>query len=168
MALTAEERRALALAEVYQHRPGGEQVLLTLEFNHPSFDVPARVVADNTPLEARLETGEVVQFEDVTFSAVGPGVGDGRWPEIELALNVVGGDLEALLERSLRTPEPVSMIAREYVRSLAFEGPSRVIFDLELDRTRTTDLSITGTAGFFGLDRTFGYTYDPTRYPGLG
>lgn len=168
MALTPEDRRRLALAEVYQHRPGGEQVVLTLEFNHPSFDVPARVVADNQPLQARLETGELVRFEDVTFTAVGPGVGDGRWPEIELSLNVVGGDLEDMLDRSVRTTDPVSIIAREYLRSLALEGPSRVIFDLELDRTRTTDLTITGTAGFFGLDRTFGYTYDPARYPGLG
>lgn len=167
MALTAEQRREQALAEVQQHRPAGEQAVLTLEFNHPSFDEPARVVNDNDDLDAVTEAGEHVTFVAAIFSAVGPAAGEGRWPEIEITVDMIASALEPILDQSLDEAEPVTIIAREYVRSLASDGPARVIAGLELDTTTTSDLSITGTAGFYGLDRRFGYTYDTTDYPGL-
>lgn len=167
MALTQEERLRLSLAEVRQHRPSGEQVILTLELNHPAFDEPARVAADNEDLEALLETGEVVTFTSAYFTATGPAVGESRWPEIALSIDVIASVLEEHLDASLASAAPVTITAREFVRSIALEGPSRVIRNLELDRTTATDLTIDGTAGFFNLDRRFGYTYDPTSYPGL-
>lgn len=167
MALSGEERRRLALAEVHNHRPGGEVVLMTLQFEHPEFDEPALVVNDNADLDARLETGELVTFRHTTFRKIGPAQGDGRWPEIELSVNVIGSDLEEMLDRSLGSRAPVRITFRDYVRSIALEGPAQVLRGLELDVTTTGDFTVTGRAGFFGLNRRFGYVYDPALYPGL-
>ncbi|WP_425092012.1 DUF1833 family protein [Tropicimonas sp. S265A] len=167
MALSSEERRELALAEAYQHRPSGTQVVLTLQFDHPSFDVPARVVNDTAPLDAMLETGEQAHFIAALFSAALPANGDGRWPEIDLWVDVIGSELEAALDQSLGATEPVVVTAREYIREIADMGPSFVLPALELDSSSTSDLIVRGRAGYFGLDRRFGYTYDPSDYPGI-
>jgi hypothetical protein len=170
MALTASDRRRLALAEVHQHRPVGEVPVIALEFRHPSFaasDVP-RVVNDNEDLDAILETGERVLFLAGAFSAVGPAAGEGHWPKIELAVDGVSSKLEPYLEQALGAPDPIEVILREYLRSLALDGPSRVVSGLELDRSTTGDLRITGTAGYFGFNKRYGRIYDPRLYPGLG
>jgi hypothetical protein len=167
MALTPESRRQRALEEVRAHRPAGLQEVTTLEFGHPAFDAPARVVADNADLLARLETGEVVTFLAVAFTHAGPSLGDGRWPQIELGIDNAASILEPHLEAALATAAPVTLTVRVYVRQFALEGPGRIIRGLELDRTRASDLRISAVAGFFGLDRKFGTTYDPSRYPGL-
>lgn len=170
MALSAAERRRLALAEVQQHRPAGERAVITLEFRHPAFpenEVP-RVVNDNEDLDARLETGEVTLFLAGAFGATGPAAGEGYWPKIELAVDGVSTKLEPYLELALSAQEPVEVILREYLRSQAMDGPARVVSGLELDRSTTGDLRITGTAGYFGFDRRFGRIYDPRLYPGLG
>lgn len=170
MAVTREERRRLALAELHQHRPTGEQAVITLEFRHPSFpaaEIP-RVVHDNADLEARLETGEFVTFLAAAFHAVGPAAGENRWPKIEVSVDGVSGQLEPYLELALSAQEPVEVILREYVRSWAGDGPARVIRGLELDRTTVGDLRVSGTAGYFGFDKRYGRIYDPRLYPGLG
>ena len=170
MALSPQERRRLALAEVQQHRPVGEIELIALEFRHPAFpeDEIPRVVHDNADLEARLETGETVLFLAAAFSAIGPASGDNRWPKIELSVDGVSSQLEPWLDQALASTAPIEVILREYVRSWAMDGPSRVIRGLELDRTTVGDLRITGTAGYFGFEKRYGKTYDPARYPALG
>lgn len=170
MALTPTERRRLAQAEIHQHRPAGEQALVALEFRHPSFpeaEMP-RVVHDNDDLEARLETGETVVFLAAAFTAIGPAAGENRWPKIELSVDGVAAKLEPWLDRALGSTAPIEVIVREYVRSWALDGPSRVIRGLELDRTTVGDLRVSGTAGYFGFEKRYGKTYDPRRYPGLG
>lgn len=161
------QKRARALAELHQHHPSGLQCVLTLEFSHPAFDVPARVVADNADLDALLETGEAVTFQAVAFTAIGPGSGEGRWPEIEIAIDNAARLLEPHLEAALGQDTPISITFREYIRQLAHDGPGRVISGFELDRTVAGDFRVTGTAGFHGLDKRFGTIYDPARYPSL-
>jgi hypothetical protein len=170
MVLTPEQRRELALAEVRQHRPAGQQEVVTLEFRHPSFPVDEipRVVNDNEDLAARLEDGSTALFVFAAFNAVGPAAGENRWPEIELSVDGIAAELEPHLERALDDDAPVQVILREYVRAFAMEGPARVISGLELDRTVVGDLTVRGTAGRYGFDRRFGRIYDPRKYPGLG
>lgn len=170
MAMTAETRRRLALAEVQQHRPAGEQAVIALEFRHPSFpaaEIP-RVVHDNAELEARLETGETVLFLAAAFTAIGPAAGENRWPKIDMSIDGVSAKLEPWLDLALGSTAPIEVVLREYVRSWAMDGPSRVIRGLELDRTTVGDLRVSGTAGYFGFEKRYGKTYDPARYPGLG
>lgn len=160
-------RQEKALAELHQHRPSGLQSVLTLTFAHPAFDDPVRVVADNSELQAALENGKVVTFEPVAFRAVGPGTGEGRWPEIDIALDNASSVLERHLDAAIDVGAPVSVTFREYIRQFAHEGPGRIVRGLELDRTVCGDFSVRGTAGFYGLDRRFGLTYDPSDYPTL-
>lgn len=167
MVLSSEDRRNRAIAEVHAHRPEGQQVVTTIEFDHPGMDEPARVVADNDDLEAALESGEIVTFKAVAFRHAGPAQGDSRWPEIELTIDGAAGILEPHLEAALGLDAPIMVTVRDYLRQSALDGPGRVIAGLELDNTKSGDLSVTGTAGFYGLDRKFGTTYDPSTYPGL-
>ena len=75
--------------------------------------------------------------------------------------------IEPWLDKALVTDAPITVTFREYVRERAMDGPGRVIAGMELDRTRAGDLTISGTAGFYGLDQKFGMTYDPTEFPGV-
>lgn len=167
MALTPFERRRRALEEVRASRPTGLSVVTTLELTHPAFDEPARVVNDNADLEATIETGETVTFRAVAFGHVGPAQTDGRWPEIQLSIDGAARLLEPYLDAALGSDVPIRLTFREYVRQRATEGPGRVIDGLELDQTRSGEMVVTGNAGFYGLDRKFGITYDPSVYPGL-
>ena len=167
MALTNEERRALALAEVRHARPAGQIALATIELSHPALAEPARVVCDNHALTARLETGDVVEFTAVAFTAVPPAQSETRWPQIDLRIDGAAALIEEKLEQALAVDAPIEVTFREYVRDDAMEGPARVISGLELDKTDTDDLSVRGTAGFAGLDARFGLTYDPAEYPGV-
>lgn len=167
MPLTAEARRQRALDEVEAHRPTGRQAVATLEIAHPSLAQPVRVVADNADLVARLEDDQVVTFTALAFQAAPPAQLESRWPEIELRLDAAANLIEPHLEATLASDAPVTLVFREFVREIADEGPSRVIAGLELDRSQAGDLVITGVAGFYGLDRKFGTTYEPDRYPGI-
>lgn len=170
MVLSTADRQRIALEEVRQHRPPGEHSVITLEFRHPGFpqgEAP-RVVHDNADLTARLETGQVATFIGTRFSAIGPATGENRWPKIELGVDIIGGELERHLDAALATDDPVEVVFREYLRSWAMDGPSRVIAGLELDNTTTGDITVRGTAGYFGFDTRFGRIYDPSIYPSLG
>lgn len=173
MTLTVQERRELALREVEARRPGGLQTVITLELRHPSLSEPVRVVADNDPLEARLEedapvnAGEIVTFQDLAFQAAPPERADGRFPEIDLRLDGAAGIIEPHLEAAMETDTPIDLVWREYIREEAEDGPGRVYRGFEIDSTSATDLTVTGKAGIYGLDRRFGKTYDLEEYPGL-
>ncbi len=167
MAMSAAERRAHALREVHHARPTGLQAVVTLELSHPAMDEPARVVADNMDLEAALETGETVTFKAMAFQSIGPAQSESRWPEIALSLDGVADIIEPYLDQSLLTDHPVTVTFREYLRERAHEGPGQIISGLELDNSTSNDFTVTGTAGYYGLDRKFGRYYDPSVYPGV-
>lgn len=173
MTLTPSERRERALREVEARRPAGLQSVTTLELRHPSLPEPVRLVADNAPLDARLEAdapveaGQVVTFLDLAFQAAPPEQAEGRFPEIELRLDGAAHLIEPHLEAVLEDDTPIELIWREYIREDALEGPGRVYRGFELDSTRASDLTVSGRAGVYGLDRRFGKTYDLEEYPGL-
>jgi hypothetical protein len=168
MALTPEHRREQALREVHQHRPDGLHAVVTIEATHSRFDQPLRIVADNEDLTAALETGEIVEFQAVAFRSIGPAQGESRWPEVELTIDGASDIIEPYLDQATAIDEPVIVTVREYVRHYALQGPGRVIEGLELDKSTAGDLQVTGTAGFYGLDKKFGRIYDPSKFPGLG
>lgn len=165
--MSDEERRELALAEVRAARPVGQQSVLTIELSHPSLDEPAYIIQDNADLDARLETGEAVTFRAVSFQLTPPAQSGSRWPEIDLRVDGASGILEPQLDAALAQDEPIMVTFREFVRDDALDGPARVISGLELEKTTAGDLEISGTAGFYGLDRRFGKIYDPAEYPGV-
>lgn len=173
MSLTNAERRALALQEVHASNPRGRHIVATLELRHPTLTEPVRVVADNDDLTAKLEetapvdAGETVTFSAMAFQATPPERADGRWPEMELALDGAALAMEPHLEAAMLSDDPVDIVWREYIREDAAEGPGRVILGLELDSTRSGDAAVTGTAGVYGLDRRFGQTFTLEEYPGL-
>lgn len=168
MAISPQSRRLQALQEVHNHRPEGHHAVMTIEANHSAFDEPLRIVADNEDLTALLETGEEVVFQAVAFRHIGPAQSEGRWPEIELTMDGAADIIEPYLDQATEIDEPVVVTVREYVRAYAMEGPGRVIEGLELDKSTSGDLQVTGTAGFYGLDKRFGTVYDPIKYPGIG
>lgn len=162
--MTPEEKREAALREVQNLRPVGRQAVIALEISHSAWAEPARIVADNADLPARLEDGTQVTFTAVAFQAAPPAQGENRWPEVDLRVDGASRLLEPLLEQALAGETPINVTFYEYVRDEALEGPARVISGLELETSSATDLTISGIAGFFGLDKIFGLTYDPQTY----
>lgn len=112
-----------ALASAYASAPETEVILETLEFLHPLFTVPRRIVNDHTALTATLEDdapanpGAEVTFEACYFNLKKPSESDsGRVPELIITVRNVErifGDLE-LLKGSL---VPIECIYRPYLIS---------------------------------------------------
>lgn len=153
------------IREAYASAPKDIVVLYTLEFWHPSFDVPARVVRDHGVLlaeepevifgrELTLEAtaprnaGETVQFIEAAFSASQPVQAADVMPTLTLSVDSVPGDLAAALKASTETPGEIEVVYREYFPD-APGGPQYVLGDLTLQRTSATMFRVEGKAGFF-------------------
>lgn len=173
-----------ALEEAYASAPAKVVILRTLEFWHPSFDVPARVVRDHGTLlsedpevfghELTLEiaaprdAGESVVFVAAAFGATPPGSEENVIPQMTLTVDGVPGDLAEALKNSTAEPGEVEVIYREYFASDP-TGPLYVLDGLTLSRTNATMVKVTGKAGFEDpTAKSFpGTTYNSNDYPSL-
>lgn len=172
------------IEEAYASAPADVAILFTLEFWHPSFDVPARIVRDHGILvseepvifgrmltleaEAPRNAGESVLFIATQFEARNPGSQANAMPKMELSIDGVPGDLALALKASVVAPGEIEVIYREYFADEP-AGPHRVIDGLTLERTNVTMLRVTSTAGFSDpTQRAFpGTVYNDVDYPSL-
>ncbi|MBX3447504.1 MAG: DUF1833 family protein [Parvibaculaceae bacterium] len=173
-----------AIREAYASAPKGVVVLRTLEFWHPSFDVPARVVRDHGVLlseeplvfgreltlegDAPRNPGETVTFIEAAFNSEQPATSDDTIPDFPLSVDGVPGDLAAALRASTLDPGEIEVIYREYFAD-APGGPQYVLRDLTLKRTSVTMLRVEARAGFFDpLSISYPRTeYTADEYPSL-
>ena len=153
-----------ATREAYASAPKEVVVLRTLEFWHPAFDVPARVVRDHGVLlsedpvvfgreltlegDAPRNAGEAVTFIEAPFHSEEPATSDDTIPDFPVSVDGVPGDLAAALRASTVELGEIEVIYREYFAA-APSGPHYLLRDLTLKRTSVTMLRVEARAGFF-------------------
>lgn len=166
---------AAAIKEAYASAPVQEVVLHTLEFRHPSFAMPIRVVRDARDLTATLEVdapldaGRAVTFVAFAFDFRLPEVAGKTIPQIEIVIDNVGGEIVGYLDAAANSGDLIEVTYRPYLAS----DPSVPQMDPPLTlvvREVTADVfRVTATAGFGDLAslRFPAAVYTSDRFPGL-
>ena len=117
-----------ALKEAYALAPVADPVLHTLELRYGN-SLTLRVVADNAPLQARLESsaprdgGRLVDFSPWPFLFTLPEVATSAHPEIRVVVDNIGSRLTAALDRVSADGEALALTYRPYLRKSAGRGP---------------------------------------------
>lgn len=165
-----------AEAEAATIAPVGRVPLDALEFYHPNFDAPARVVNDKANLVATLEADAPRNAgEEVTFIAVGVEVvwpsetDDASAPKLQLRLDGASPVLVEQLDLAVGTLDPVVVIVRRYM-SDDTSGPARLpVLTMELSDVKVSETTVLATCIFRDPANTRfpRLAYTRTKYPGL-
>ena len=164
-----------AIKEAYASAPSNVIVYHTLEFHHPSFTTPIRVVRDNADLNATLEAtapvdpGVQVTFVAFAFDLVKPEVSAQGLPQLTIELDNVGRDLIAPIEQAMQTTDLITVIYREYL-STDLTGPQNdPPMELTISAITADVFRVRATAGFGDwVNRKFPReTYTADTFPGL-
>ena len=169
-----------AIAEAYASAPVDEGIILyTIEFLHPTFDVPARVVrwpiTQNEPQKFSLKlentapenADEFVDFMAVPFEVTLPAQEDNAPGEFTIKIDNVGHILTEHLTGAVRQRDPVRMIFREYMKHIP-EYPQLVYTDFSIVKATVSNNSVEATASMIDwLLRPYGRVYLPGDFPGL-
>lgn len=114
------------------------------------------------PLEAALETGEVVAFADCGISIALPKRGSDGKQDLKFALCNIDGSVSGFLRAALKDRREINLVYREYISTdLAY--PSRILrYKVKNGSATATEAQI--VAGYFNLLETlwlrFNYTGD--------
>jgi hypothetical protein len=162
MTLTPEMMR------VYASAPTDVQVYFTVEFAHPRFSAPARLVHGRyEPLLVQLEDGSSATFLPVPFEISLPGASAEGHQDLQISICNVGYELIRELDAAIEDPwTPVAVFFRIYLSTST--TPHQVLELKLLDVSATTE-TVTGVASRYDIvNRSF-----PTRkfraadWPGL-
>ena len=164
-----------ALEEAYASAPAAEVVLHTLEFRHPSFTSPIRVVRDHVDFTARLEASAPVDssaevtFVRMAFDFVPPETGKGGAPEIEISLDNVSGEITTYLDAAVNSPDLIEVTYRQYLVSDRTGPQNNPPLTLVVRSVSADVFRVRARAGYgdFANKRFPSETYDTTRFPGL-
>ena len=107
--------------EAYANADDTRVMLYTLELNHPAFTQPLRIVADNDPLTAEIETGDTVEFTPFFFSIKRPPINEEPDPSLQITVDNVSGFMTPYLDQASRSGDSIHVIFRPY---LVEEGES--------------------------------------------
>lgn len=163
-----------ALAEAYASAPA-EIVWHTLEFRHPSFTEPLRVVRGFDPVVATLEddapvnAGEAVNFQAVAFDFKLPPVEFGGTPMMQIEIDNVSLEIEDQLRLASQSRQRIEVTYRPFLASdpsaPACESPPT----FTLRTVKADDLRVSAQAALADMANwTFPtQTYTPGRFPGL-
>lgn len=160
-----------AMAAAYAVAPEDEIILETLQFDHPSFAQPVRVVNDHQFLTAGLEDdGGMVEFVPCFFKFTRPEESSSSsMPEVNIQVDNVAKILIPFIEQVVQSRIAMSMTWRPYLMS-DLSGPHMLpVLTLTLRAIGTDMNSVTATAGFTDLaNRKFpGNEYSSRLFPGL-
>ena len=164
-----------AIREAYAAAPSNAIVHHTLEFHHPSFTTPIRVVRDHQDLNATLEAtapvdaGVQVTFVAFAFDLVRPEVSAQGLPQLTIEMDNVGRDLIMPIEQAMQTTDLISVIYREYI-STDLTGPQNdPPMQLTISAISADVFRVRATAGFGDwVNRRFPReTYTADIFPGL-
>ena len=164
-----------ALQEAYATAPAGEIVLHTLEFLHPDFVTPLRVVRDRADLDATLvatapeNAGEVVTFVKWAFDLELPDVTSGSSPELLLTIDNVSSEILAYLDIAANSSQLIEVIYRPYLSSDTTEPQMNPPLSMTLKDVEADIFRVTARCGFGDFaNRPFPReVYDLTRFAGL-
>ena len=178
--MNPDELMQAAIAEAYASAPLDDGIILyTLEFLHPTFDTPARVVswpitgneAERFSLKleptAPQDADSFVDFIAVPFDLTKPAQEENAPGEFTLKLENAGPILSEYLQKAVQQRDPVRMIFREYLKHIP-EYPQLVYTDFSIARASVKSGSVEGTASMIDwLLRPYGRVYLPGDLPGL-
>ncbi len=163
-----------ALREAYAAAPTDEVILHTLEFNHPAFTVPIRVVRDHADLVATLEAGAPINpGQPVTFTAYAfdfdlPQV-DGPAPEIQITIDNVSREITRNIEAAAISGQALTVIYRPFLSTDLTAPQMNPPLHLTVTSIEADQYTVTARAQFrdVGNKRFPGEDYTGDRFPGL-
>ena len=156
--------------EAYANADDSRIMLYTLELNHPSFTQPLRIVADNDPLTAEIETGDTVAFTPFFFSIKRPPISEEPDPSLQITVDNVSGFMTPYLDIASRSGDSIHVVFRPYLVDEGDDSITRLSsIKLAIRNASATMTSVTLTAAHINpANLPFpkeNYTSD--RFPGL-
>lgn len=164
-----------ALMEAYATAPAGEVILHTLEFRHPSFTQPLRIVRDNNDLNATLEAGapenggEVVTFVKFAFDLELPDITSGATPELLLSIDNVNRELLTYFDEAANSKDLIEVTYRPYLATDTSAPQMNPPLNMTLKEVNADIFRVTARCGYGNFaNRPFpNETYDLQRFSGL-
>lgn len=166
-----------ALKEAYASAPTDLVIINTLELRHPAFIEPLRVVADFTPINAKLEdtaplnAGEVVTFQPYSFEFQLPDVIDSGVPELVIRIDNVSREIIENIELAIPQTDKLEVTYRAFLSSdMATHGPHNdPPLHLTIVSIEANAMTIEARASIVDfVNKKFpNQEYDDTRFPGL-
>jgi len=164
-----------AIQEAYATAPAGEVILHTLEFRHPAFTQPLRVVRDRADLNATLEStapenpNEEVTFVQFAFDLELPDVTSGSSPELLLTMDNVSRDVMGYLDQAANSQNLIEVTYRPYLLTDTSEPQMNPPLTMTLKEVECDIFKITARCGFGDFaNRPFPRdVYDLQRFAGL-
>lgn len=156
--------------EAYANADDTRVMLYTLELMHPSFTQPLRIVADNDPLTAEIETGDTVEFTPFFFSIKRPPISEEPDPSLQITVDNVSGFMTPYLDIASRSGDSIHVVFRPYLIDDSDNSITRLSsIKLAIRNASATMTSVTLTAAHINpANLSFpkeNYTSD--RFPGL-
>lgn len=165
-----------AIEEAYATAPAGQVILHTLEFRHPAFTAPLRVVNDHQDFVGTLEDdapanpNTAVTFTAFAFEFVPPDVdSSGSLPEITIAIDNVSREILSYMELAANSANLIEVTYRPYLSNDPTEPQMNPPLTLTIRTVEADIFRITAKASFGDfVNKAFPATlYDATRFPAL-
>lgn len=164
-----------AIREAYASAPQDVVILETLEWYHPTFAAPIRVVSDHADHTLTLEASaprnaaEAVVFTAFPFRLLPPEVNEQGHVEMAIEIDNVSREIEDAFAAATAATEPVEVIYRTYLHTDA-SGPKNnppLAFTVRGADADNFRLRVRAVYGDF-VNRKFpGEKYTLARFPGL-
>ena len=156
--------------EAYANADDTRIMLYTLELMHPSFTQPLRIVADNDPLTAEIETGDTVEFTPFFFSIKRPPISEEPDPSLQITVDNVSGFMTPYLDIASRSGDSIHVMFRPFLVDEGDDSITRLSsIKLAIRNASASMTSVTLTAAHINpANLPFpkeNYTSD--RFPGL-
>jgi len=164
-----------AIAEAYATAPTEAVILHTLEFRHPDFVAPIRVVQDHAALAATLESdaplnpAEEVSFQAFSFDVQLPDASADRMPEMVIGIDNVDQQIEDAIETAAGSSDKIEVTYRPYLSTDLSAPHMDPPVTLQLTHVEADVFKVTARAGFRNLGN-IGFPsqdYPAARFPGL-
>ena len=101
--------------EAYANADDNRVMLYTLELMHPQFTQPLRIVADNDPLTAVIETNQTVEFTPFFFSIKRPPISEEPDPSLQITVDNVSGFMTPYLDIASRSGDSIYVMFRPFL-----------------------------------------------------
>ena len=156
--------------EAYANADDTRVMLYTLELMHPKFTQPLRIVNDNDPLTAEIETNKTVEFMPFFFRIKRPTISEEPDPSLQITVDNVSGFMTPYLYTASRSKESIHVTFRPFLIDESDNSITRLSsIKLAIRNTSANMTSVTLTAAHINpANLPFpkeNYTAD--RFPGL-
>lgn len=164
-----------AIKEAYASAPSDIIILHTLEFRHPNFSAPIRVVNDKVALHAKLEAtaplnpSAYVDFVAFSFDFSLPDVQSTAMPEIVITIDNVSREIEDNLAIAVASPYQIDVTYRPYLSNDLTQPQWTPPLTMTISQCQADDFQVVARASMGDMaNRKFpNQNYNSERFPGL-